>query len=55
MAQEHAYTIKALAEHWSCSTDTIRALLAQGEIKAFRLGTTYRIPASEVERYENTH
>ena len=55
MAQENAYTIKSLAEHWSCSQDTIRSLLAQGTIKAFKLGTTYRIPATEVERYEATH
>nr|DAJ07701.1 MAG TPA: helix-turn-helix domain protein [Caudoviricetes sp.] len=52
MAENKAYTYKALAERWACSVDLIYKMVRRGEIKTFRIGRATRISASEVERIE---
>ena len=32
------YSVKTLADRWGCSQDTIRAMIARGELPSFRLG-----------------
>ena len=49
----NAYTIKSLAERWSCSPDVIYDMIRAGAIKVFRVGRAIRISAAEVARYEN--
>ena len=46
------FTVKTLAEHWSCSQDHIRDLITAGKLECFRLGHLIRILAEEVERIE---
>jgi excisionase family DNA binding protein len=43
-----AYSIKTLAAEWGCSEPTIRAAIADGSIRHFRIGKLIRITAEEV-------
>jgi excisionase family DNA binding protein len=49
------YTPETLAERWGLSSRTIRRQIDRKEIAGFRVGKSYRIPASEVERIEGCH
>ena len=46
------YSPETLAERWGCSANHIRGLIRDGQLRAFRVGTLYRIPADVVDRYE---
>ncbi|QVK19284.1 helix-turn-helix domain-containing protein [Mycoplasmatota bacterium] len=46
------YTTKTLAKHWDCCVDSIRRLIKNKQLKAFKIGTDWRIPEHEVKRYE---
>jgi excisionase family DNA binding protein len=46
------YSVARLATHWECSEGLVRKLVDRGELQHFRIGGLIRIPASEVERYE---
>lgn len=53
MSAQAVYDVPSLAQHWGCGTDTIYALVRNGELKHFKLGgKLIRIRADEVERYE---
>jgi excisionase family DNA binding protein len=47
-----AFTVATLAARWQCGQSTVRKLIADGDLKAFRIGTAIRISAEEVGRYE---
>lgn len=49
-----AFTVDSLAAHWSCSADVIYDLLRKKQLKGFKLGSSWRISAKEVDRFENT-
>lgn len=51
-AREMAFTVATLAHRWQCSEGVIRKCIDRREIASFRLGTSIRIPASEVARIE---
>lgn len=53
MATETAYTIETLAARWVCSKDVIYDLLWKKQLKGFKVGKSWRIPAREVDRFEN--
>lgn len=53
MIEDRAYTVDTLAERWSCSRDVIYDLLRKRELKAFKVGTSWRISPKEVDRFEN--
>ena len=46
------YSCKSLAEHWQCNTQTVRRRIADGSLRAFRVGRDYRIPRAEVAAFE---
>jgi excisionase family DNA binding protein len=46
------YSPASLAEHWGCSSETVRQMCRRGDLSYFRLGKLIRIPANEVERVE---
>ena len=47
------YTPVTLAEEWGCSERHIRGLIANGKLRAFRLGSKLiRIPRAAVEEFE---
>lgn len=46
------FTTETLAEHWSCSPQHVRDLIAEGALKSFRLGRLIRIPVAAVEEFE---
>ncbi|WP_445184581.1 helix-turn-helix domain-containing protein [Pseudonocardia sp. Cha107L01] len=46
----NAYSAAELAELIGVSDETIRRWIKNGDIKAFRIGRTVRIPAEELER-----
>lgn len=50
---DQAYTVDRLAERWDCSRDVIYDLLRKRELKAFKVGSAWRISAAEVNRFEN--
>jgi excisionase family DNA binding protein len=42
-----------VAVRWNCKADSIRALLASGKLRGFKVGSSHwRIALAEVERYE---
>lgn len=47
-----AFTVATLAERWHCGQSTVRKLIRNGDLSAFRIGTGIRISAEEVGRYE---
>lgn len=47
------YTVSELSERWRVSDQAIRDLIADGQLRAFKVGLQWRIPASEVRRIEN--
>jgi excisionase family DNA binding protein len=46
------FTPETLAKRWSCSAEKVRQMIHRGELAAFSLGKLFRIPVTEVERYE---
>lgn len=48
------YSIEQLAERWDCGEGLIRKLVTEGRLPSFRIGTLIRIPAVEVDRFEQT-
>ncbi|WP_279138443.1 helix-turn-helix domain-containing protein [Faecalicoccus pleomorphus] len=49
------YTIQEVAEILSLSEQTIRKLIHEGELKAVRLGRTYRIPYEALIELRSAH
>lgn len=47
-----AFTVATLAARWCCGQSTVRKLISNGHLHAFRIGTGLRISAEEVGRYE---
>lgn len=48
------FTIRDLAERWSCSEKQVGLLIKSGELRAFRIGQKlWRVSVEEVERYED--
>ena len=43
-------TVAEFAQRFKTTVNTTRRLIQEGNLKAFRLGRVYRIPASEVDR-----
>jgi excisionase family DNA binding protein len=50
------YSVKRLAtERWGCSLSHVYDLIDNEELKALKIGKTYRIPVAFVEEYEGAH
>lgn len=49
---ERPYSPAGLAERWQCSAQLVRNMLERGDLKGFRHGKMWRIPAAEVARFE---
>jgi len=52
MTGKAAFSPSQLATRWGVSTTHIYGLIDSGELKAFKLGSLYRIKAEEVDRIE---
>jgi len=52
MTHARPYTPEMLADRWGCSSETVRTLIKRGELRGFRVGKLFRIPAQAVEEYE---
>lgn len=46
------FTPESLAMHWDVSAASIRNMCQSGELRHFRVGRLYRIPAAAVEELE---
>ncbi len=46
------FSVRSLAERWSCSEGMIRKMIKDGTLQCFTIGTLIRIPVAEVERIE---
>ena len=44
-------TIQEVAEYLNCHPVTVRLLLAQGELRAFRLGSNWRFRREDIDRW----
>jgi excisionase family DNA binding protein len=47
-----AFTVKSLAERWSCGEGEVRKMVASGELQSFRLGTLIRVTRDTVVEFE---
>ena len=47
------FTVDTLAAYWQCSPDVIYDLLRKRKLKAFKVGTAWRITARAVTEFEN--
>ena len=45
-------TPNEIAARWRVSGLTVRNIVNRGDMEALKIGTAYRIPIEEVERYE---
>lgn len=46
------YTAEMLAERWECSAETVRQMIRDGRLPAFRVGRMMRVTQRVVEQYE---
>lgn len=50
----YAYTPETLAERWEVSAATVRNLVREGALRAFRVGRQIRIRPDDVNAYEES-
>ncbi len=55
VGDEEVLTLKQAAVRLGLSPTTLRLQVYRGSLKATRIGTTYAVTASEVERYRREH
>ena len=46
------FTVDSLAERWQCNPHTVYGLLANRQLKGFKVGKAWRITANEVIKFE---
>lgn len=44
------WSVEGLAEHWGCSTDSVRRMIARDELTAYRVGRLIRIHPRDADR-----
>jgi len=49
------FTITETAQYLKLSDKTIRKLISSGELKASKVGSSWRVKESEIEKYLNAH
>lgn len=54
MEKKDYYSIREFMEYFSLSRRQVTGMIERGELKAIKLSKFYRIPRTEIERYENT-
>ncbi|WP_394355396.1 helix-turn-helix domain-containing protein [Halocynthiibacter styelae] len=54
MLDNRPFTPETLAARWDCSAETIRAMIRDGKLNAFRVGRMMRIAQATVEQFECT-
>lgn len=52
-ALETVFTISQVAELEHCSESTIRTEISRGQLRAYRVGSMWRIPESALVEYRN--
>jgi excisionase family DNA binding protein len=45
------YSVNTVAKRLDVSADTVRRLIARGELSAIRIGVSVRVPAAEIESF----
>ncbi|PJE26573.1 hypothetical protein CVM50_17845 [Pseudooceanicola marinus] len=50
--QSRPYSPDDLAARWGCSGETVRSMIRNGSLPAFRVGRMYRIRPEVVEQHE---
>ncbi len=53
--KERFLSTNTIAEMFEVTNETIRNWIAEGKLKAFKLGPIWRVPRSEVVRFANEH
>ena len=48
----YARTVDQVAQHWSCSSRHVYALIARGELGHIRVGTLIRVRQADLDLYE---
>ncbi len=43
-----SFTVAELADRWNCHPETVRRMIASGELRAFRVGREWRVAVEEV-------
>lgn len=47
------FTVRQIANAWDCSTRTIHRMINRGELKALRIGRSFRIVADDLKNWAN--
>ena len=55
MTLQEIFTVDDLAARWKCSTDIVYDLLRSKKLSGFKLGSTWRVTAEAVSRFENNN
>jgi len=50
----NVFSVRTLAQRWTCSETLVRKLVARGELESFRHGNLIRIPVATVLQREKT-
>ncbi len=50
--RKRVYSVETLAEHWQCSDDLVRKLIASGTLRSFKYGNLIRIAPEAVAEFE---
>lgn len=50
--KERCYNIRDLAERWECAEQTVKGMIETGELKAVKIGSSWRVKPEEVLRAE---
>lgn len=48
---EPALSLESLAKWWDCQPRTLRSWIETGELRGVKLGSQWRIPVSEANRF----
>ena len=49
---EKHYSLRSVGDSWGKSEATLRRMIRLGRLRAVKVGSTWRVPQSEVERVE---
>jgi excisionase family DNA binding protein len=47
-----SWSIPALANRWNCHPNTVRGMIHEGKLRAFKVGREFRVTPHELKRIE---
>lgn len=53
MTQTEIYTVDEIAQRWRCSVDVVYDMLRRKQLRGFKVGNIWRVPARAVTQFED--